>query len=81
MSEFLGYQLAIANKETAKARYEYASANLNLNYIFERNAELKSQGFKYAGEGKLFKHLGKITDREREIGLAFARYVVYGRTD
>jgi hypothetical protein len=65
----------------ASAAYNAAARQLDLAHIKERNAELASQSFESVAEGKLCKRLGEITTREREIGIAFARYATYGRTD
>jgi hypothetical protein len=75
------YDLMQEKKRTAYAEYNYAGAKLELSTIRERNAELGSQAFEYIAKGELQKRLGELTTREREIGLAFARYATYGRTD
>lgn len=75
------YRLAGEKSRGAYAQYCYAGAMLERARIEERNAELGAQSFKSVGKGALAKRLGEITDREREIGIAFALYAVYGRTD
>jgi hypothetical protein len=75
------YTVTQEEKRTAYAEYNYTSTKLELCTIRERNAELGSQDFQYIAKGNLQERLGEITDREREIGLAFARYATYGRTD
>ena len=65
----------------ARAEYDAASRGLELAQIKERNAELASQSFDSVARGKLRETLGELTDREREIGIMFARYATYGRTD
>lgn len=69
--------------EVASARHacEAADRGLELAIIRERNAELASQSFESVAKGALSKRLGPVSDREREIGIAFARYATYGRTD
>lgn len=67
--------------KAARAQAEASQARLEIASIEERDAELSSQSFASVARGRLFETLGKITDREREIGIAFARYAVYGRTD
>ncbi len=75
------YRQCIAEKATAYANYNAASYSLELASIRERNAELASQSFESIAKGALHMTLGNITAKEREIGLAFARYAVYGRHD
>ena len=75
------YRIACTERDKAYAEYNVASRNIELAYIIERNAELASQAFMYVAKGKLKETLGDITDREREIGIAFARYATYGRID
>ncbi len=77
------FNFQIARKEREAARYvnEAAISRYTIAEIREREAELASQAFQYVGHGGLKKTLGEITDREREIGIAFARYVICGRTD
>lgn len=67
--------------KAAYAEYNAAARQLDLAHIRERNAELASQSFDSVAKGKLRETLGELTDREREIGIAFARYATYGRTD
>lgn len=74
------YTFSREKSRAAYAGYNYAGAMLERARIEERNAELGSQAFEHIAKGELLKYLGTITDREREIGLAFARYAVYGRT-
>ena len=68
-------------RRAAFAEYNNASSKLELAKINERNAEIASQSFVFVAGGALHKKLGELTDREREIGIAFARYAIYGRTD
>lgn len=77
----LHYELTQEKKRTAYAEYNYTGSKLELCGIKERNAELGSQAFQYIAKGELQKRFGEITDRERELGLAFARYATYGRID
>jgi len=72
--------MQIATK-AASTEYNAAARLLDLAYINERNAELASQSFDSVAKGKLRESLGELTDREREIGIAFARYATYGRSD
>lgn len=75
------YRLAVAERQRYYADYCAASSQLERANAVERNAELASQSFESVGGGKLKESIGEITDREREIGLAFARYATFGRTD
>lgn len=75
------YRIAQVERIAAYAQYNWASTNLEFCKVKEREAELGSQSFEFVANGKLFERLGKLSDKEREIGLAFARYAVYGRTD
>lgn len=78
----LGHYLrAMSESKAAMAEYNAASRKVYLTQIHERNAELASQSFETVADGNLKKLLGAISDREREIGIAFARYATYGRTD
>ena len=65
----------------ARAESEAAGRGYDLAEIRDRQAELASQAFEYVAKGKLVEKWGELTDREREIGIAFSRYAVYGRTD
>ena len=67
--------------KAARAEYNAAARQLDIAHINERNAELASQSFESVAKGKLLEKLGDITNREREVGIAFARYATYGRTD
>jgi hypothetical protein len=75
------FRLKTEEKSTAYANYNHAGERLERVGIELREAELGSQAFEFVAKGKLQETLGEISDREREIGLAFARYAVYGRTD
>lgn len=75
------YREAQIQKARAYAEYDAASNALTIAQIRERCAELSSQSFVSIGGGKLEDQLGELTDREREIGIAFAQYAVFGRTD
>ena len=77
----LRYDKAQIETRRAMAEYNAAARQIDLAHIREREAELGSQCFVSVSKGELHKRLGDITDREREIGLAFARYATYGRTD
>ena len=77
----LRYNTAQIETRRAAAECNAAARQLDLTHIREREAELGSQAFVHVAKGELSKRLGEITDREREIGLAFARYATYGRTD
>jgi len=77
----MAYRNAVVERAKAYADYCCASSQLERASMIERNAELASQSFESVHRGELFKTLGEITDREREIGLAFARYATFGRTD
>lgn len=72
--------MEIATK-AASAEYNAAARRLELALIHERNAELASQSFDSVAKGRLRESLGELTDREREIGIAFARYATHGRSD
>ena len=63
-----------SQKETAYAEYNAASLKLELCIIRQRNAELETHSI-----AKMHDVVGDITEREKSIGLAFARYAVYGR--
>lgn len=76
----LRYREAQTETKAAYAGYNAAARTLDIAHIREREAELGSQCFESVAKGELHKRLGDITDREREIGLAFARYATYGRT-
>lgn len=67
--------------KAASSEYNAAARQLDLAHIYERNAELASQSFDSVAKGKLRERIGELTDREREIGIAFARYATYGRAD
>lgn len=75
------YQLSQEQKRTAFANYSYASCKLELMSAKERAAELASQAINSVGDRKFSAPFGVITDREREIAIAAARYVIFGRTD
>lgn len=75
------FTLAQAKKDGAYSAYCAAAHWLEIEQIRERCAELASQSFESVAKGKLHETLGPLTDREREIGLAFARYATHGRTD
>lgn len=77
----MDYTLSKEKSRAAYAGYNYAGAMLERARIEERNSELGSQAFEHVAKGGLLKSLGTITEHEREIGLAFARYAVFGRTD
>jgi hypothetical protein len=77
----LRYREAQTETEAAYAKYNAAARALDIAHIQERNAELGSQCFESVAKGKLHERLGAINAREREIGLAFARYATYGRCD
>lgn len=77
----MDYTLAREKSRGASTGYNYAGAMLERAKIEERNAELGSQAYEHVAKGELRKRLGTITPHEREIGIAFARYAVYGRTD
>lgn len=81
VSRFGHYMHMQTEVRKAHAEYEAASARLALAKVMERNAQLASQSVESIASGALSKRLGQLTDREREIGLAFARYATYGRTD
>lgn len=81
LTRYPQYILAQTEKKAAFAEYNAASLALAKAQAQERNAELASQAFQYVAKGELLKTVGEITDREREIGIAFARYATYGRTD
>lgn len=73
------YALATTNKKAATFQCNYANAALELASIEERKAELTSQCIESIRDNELAKTFGEITDREREIGIAFACYVTHGR--
>lgn len=75
------YRAAVIESKAAASGYEAAQYALELARSRERNAELASQAFEHVGKGALFQKWGELTDREREIGISFARYSAYGRTD
>ena len=76
----LQYALASAQEQGARHQYDYASTALERAGAAKRCAELASQSFASVAGGKLYSNLGELSDREREIGIAFARYAVHGRT-
>ncbi len=75
------FRQATVEREKAYERYNYASSALTLAQVQERAAELASQSFESVAKGAMHKALGPLTEREREIGIAFARYAACGRTD
>jgi hypothetical protein len=81
LSRFPHYMHMITAKKAACAEHNAAARQLELTSIHERHAELASQSFKAVANGKLHENLGELSEREREIGIAFARYATYGRTD
>jgi hypothetical protein len=81
LSRSMNYRTATVERQRAYADYCGASSQLDRAHAVERTAELASQSFESVAKGELAKTLGEITDREREIGLAFARYATFGRTD
>jgi hypothetical protein len=80
-TRFPHYMHMQTHTKAAYAEYNAAARQLDIAKINERNAELASQSFASVAKGSLKDSLGEITDREREIGIAFARYATYGRTD
>lgn len=81
LTRFPHYMHMQTATKAAAAEYNSAARQLDLAHIHERNAELASQSFDSVAKGKLRECLGELTDREREIGIAFARYATYGRAD
>jgi hypothetical protein len=81
LTRFPHYMHMHTATKVAFAEYTAAARQLDLAHIHERNAELASQSFGSVAEGRLRETLGELTDREREIGIAFARYATYGRSD
>jgi hypothetical protein len=81
LTRFPHYMHMQTSTKAAYAEYNAAALKLDLAHIHERNAELASQSFDSVAKGKLRESLGELTDREREIGIAFARYATYGRAD
>jgi hypothetical protein len=77
----VNYDKAQLKRRLASAEYAYSQSVLERAWAVERDAELASQCFESVSKGELFKVLGPITEREREVGLAFARYATWGRTD
>lgn len=75
------FWLAQANMDTAKAQYDGASSRLELAKAAKRLGELGAMSWEAVGDGRLCKKIGAVSEREREIGLAFARYAVLGRSD
>jgi len=71
VSAFMQFQLAQVEKREAYAEYNAASLKLENRKMRERAAELESQSLESVG-------FNDVTKREREIGLAFVRYVVSG---
>ena len=72
------YREAGIKTKWAYAQFNYASAEVNIAKIEERAAEVASQAFQFVGDGGLQKRFGALSDREREIGIALARYAAYG---
>lgn len=70
------YEIARTDKRRAYAEYNHAASALELATIRERAAECHSQSFNSLSFSK---ELGPITEREREVALAFVRYAVNGR--
>lgn len=81
MMRFPNYMHAQTESRAARAEYNAAAQWLEITHVRERNAELASQSFESVAKGKLLERLGELTEREREIGIAFARYATFGRTD
>lgn len=75
------YRLTQEQKRTAFANYNYAGCKLELMGAEERAYELASQAIEFVGDRKFSHPFGEITEREREIAIAAARYVISGRTD
>lgn len=78
MSDFMKYQKAQSELAVAVAQHEVATLRLEARTRETRYAELVSQSFDSL---KLAEDLGEISERERVIGIAFARHALYGRTD
>ena len=78
---FATYMQTQSETREAYAGYNYSACKLELAHVKERNAELASQSFEAVAKGELAKRLGPLTEREREIGIAFARYAAIGRCD
>lgn len=66
---------------TARAEHNAASIRIDLESARERCYEVRTAAFQYTAKGELWKQFGEITDRERAIAKAIARYVAFGRTD
>jgi hypothetical protein len=81
LSRSWAYRQATVERHRAYADYNAASQALQRAQQVERDAELASQSFESISKGALFARFGAITEREREIGLAFSRYATFGRTD
>ena len=81
LTRFPHYMHMQTATKAAMAEYNSAARALDLAQIRERNAEIASQSFASVAKGKMHESLGELTEREREIGISFARYVAYGRTD
>ena len=78
---FMRFQNTITERKRCYAEYCAASAYLEVAGIKEREAEIGSQAFEHIAQGLLLKRFGEITEREMDVALMFARYVVYGSTD
>ena len=64
----------------ARAEYERASVSLNVASSERRHAELHSQACAYWDEKRFAALFGSLNDRERDIALAAANYVLFGRS-
>lgn len=70
--------IARQSVETAKALNEVASLRLERAHSHERFYELDSAAICYVGKGGLKKKFGEISNREREIAINAAFYVLFG---
>jgi hypothetical protein len=80
VASFLRRQIAHEKIRRYCNASECASANLEQARAEERYYELENAAAEYVGNGGAFSPFGNITDRERDIAIRAARYVLFGRT-
>ena len=78
-SSTLNRRVAQQTVETARAARDYAHLRLEHAQVQERYYELDSAAICFIDKGALTKKFGEISNREREIAINAAFYVVFGR--
>lgn len=77
-SRFQAYLLAQAEERAAYQQYNYSSTLLEFNRAKMRAAEIESQSWDSI---KGLSSTGPVTERERNVAIAAARYVICGRAE